>query len=98
MQGQYRGNRGVRPRVVSRSGHDDASSARLFICLSARDAALSRWFAVAATVARSIAPEAAAGSPGDEANGPPVRVTKPAAMDGARMPSGHAGTGHDAKK
>ena len=36
MQGQYRGNRGVRPRVVSRSGHDDASSARLFICAGCR--------------------------------------------------------------
>lgn len=36
MQGQYRGNRRVRPRVVSRSGHAEASSARLFICAGCR--------------------------------------------------------------
>jgi hypothetical protein len=49
-------------------------------------------------VARSIAPEAAAGSLGGEANWPPARATKPAVMGGARMPNGHGVTGHDAKK
>lgn len=36
MQGQYRGNRGVRPPVDSGSGHVDAPSARLFICTGCR--------------------------------------------------------------
>jgi hypothetical protein len=50
------------------------------------------------TAARSIAPEGVARSLGGEVNGPPARATKPAVMGGARMPNGHAGTEHDAKK
>ena len=94
MQGQYRGNRGVRPRVVSRSGHGDAS-ARLFLCAGCRAQALICSCCDRGQIycAGDCGP-----LPGGEANVPPARVTRPAAMDGARMPSGHAATGRDAKK
>lgn len=36
MRGEYRGNRGVRPRDVCQSDHGDAASARLFVCAECR--------------------------------------------------------------
>jgi hypothetical protein len=36
MQGQYPGNRGVRPPVPFPGGHDEAVSARLFLCAGCR--------------------------------------------------------------
>jgi len=49
-------------------------------------------------VARFTALESAARSPGGAVNGRPVRVTKPATGDGARMRNARAGIGRDAKK
>ena len=40
MQGQYPGNRGVRPRGVYRSDHGGVASARLFVCAGCRTQAL----------------------------------------------------------
>jgi hypothetical protein len=40
MQGQYPGNRGVRPRRVCGSDHGDAAPARLFLCAGCRAQAL----------------------------------------------------------
>ncbi len=36
MRGEYRGNRGVRPRDVCQSEHGDAASARMFVCAGCR--------------------------------------------------------------
>lgn len=36
MRGEYRGNRGVRPRDVCQSDGGDAASARLFVCAGCR--------------------------------------------------------------
>ncbi len=36
MRGEYRGNRGVRPRDVCQSDGGDAASARLFVCMGCR--------------------------------------------------------------
>ena len=40
MRGEYRGERGVRPRDVCRSDRGDAASARLFVCVGCRSQAL----------------------------------------------------------
>jgi hypothetical protein len=40
MRGEYRGQRGVRPRDVCRSDRGDAGSARLFVCVGCRSQAL----------------------------------------------------------
>ncbi len=40
MRGEYRGNRGVRPRDVCRFDDDDAASARMFVCAGCRHQAL----------------------------------------------------------
>lgn len=36
MRGEYRGNRGVRPRDVCQSEHGEPASARLFVCAGCR--------------------------------------------------------------
>jgi hypothetical protein len=40
MRGDYRGNRGVRPRDVCQSEHGEPASARLFVCAGCRSQAL----------------------------------------------------------
>ena len=83
MSDQYRGKPGVRPHGVGQSDHDDAGSARLFLCAGCRTQARSVAVAIAA---RFTAPGIAARMPGGVASARREPVTRPVVEGGSRMP------------
>ena len=85
MRGEYRGQRGVRPRDVCRSDRGDGGPARLFVCVGCRSQALICSCCDRGQIVRSIARAVAPIVPATARSVRPDGATKAAVGGGSPM-------------